>query len=37
VDERGQSLRTVRYLAGKGFGEETIEGVIAALPADRLG
>ena len=37
VDERGPSLRTMRYLAAKGFGEDTIEGVIAGLPDDRLG
>jgi regulatory protein len=37
VARRGASMGTVRYLAAKGFGEDVIEGVVAALPGDRLG
>ena len=31
VAARGASVRTVRHLASRGFGEETLEGVIAVL------
>jgi regulatory protein len=37
VAERGDSLRTARYLASKGFDEDAIEGVVASLRGDRLG
>jgi SOS response regulatory protein OraA/RecX len=37
VEQRGPSLRTVRYLASKGFADDTIEGVVASLADDGLG
>ena len=29
VDQRGRSVKTARYLASKGFGEEALEGLVA--------
>jgi SOS response regulatory protein OraA/RecX len=37
VARRGSSVRTARFLASKGFGEEAIERVVAGLPGDPLG
>jgi hypothetical protein len=30
VERRGRSVKTARYLASHGFGEEALEGVVAA-------
>jgi regulatory protein len=29
ADDRGRTVKTARYLASKGFGEETLEGLVA--------
>jgi len=31
VDERGRTARTLRYLASRGFGEESLDGLVAEL------
>jgi SOS response regulatory protein OraA/RecX len=37
VEARGRSARTLRFLASKGFSEESLEGLVADLVPDGLG
>jgi SOS response regulatory protein OraA/RecX len=37
VERRGADAKTARYLAGKGFSEEVVRGVIAQSPGQALG
>jgi regulatory protein len=37
VERRGTSARTVRYLAARGFGEETLENLVAIVESRALG
>jgi SOS response regulatory protein OraA/RecX len=37
VEARGRSARTLRFLASKGFSEESLEGLVADLVLDGLG